>query len=198
MDVIPLTLEGEHVRLEPLTVAHQSALGLAAEDGELWKSTVTVVPSRSTMAGYLQTAFDAQAQGRELPFAIVRRPSGQVVGTTRYYNLNPGHRNAGIGATWLAASAQRPAVNTEAKLLLLTHAFETWQCLRIEFITDILNQPSRAALLRLGATQEGILRSHMLMPNGRIRDSVCFSIIRPEWPAIKARLPARLGQGAGA
>ena len=193
MEISPVTLEGQHVRLEPLSVTHEEALIAAAGDGELWNSTVTIVPTRATMAAYIEAALEGQAQGRELPFAIVRKVSGEVVGTTRFYEIVPADRRVAIGYTWLSGSAQRTAVNTESKLLLLTHAFDHWQCVRVELLTDVLNQQSRAAILRLGAKEEGTLRSHMIMPNGRIRDSVVFSIIREEWPEVKARLAAKLG-----
>jgi RimJ/RimL family protein N-acetyltransferase len=196
MEISPVTLEGQHVRLEPLSQTHQQALIAAAGDGELWNSTVTIVPTRSTIAGYIEAALQALAQGRELPFVIVRRTSGEVVGTTRFYDIEQNDRRVAIGYTWLSASAQRTPVNTETKLLLLTHAFEYWHCNRVEFITDVLNQQSRTAILRLGAKQEGILRSHMVMANGRIRDSVCFSIITAEWPEVKARLADKLAQRA--
>lgn len=192
MEISPVTLAGQHVRLEPLSPAHAEALIAAAGDGELWNSNVTIVPSRTTIAGYIEAALQAQAQGRELPFVIIRQTSDEVVGTTRFYDIVLSEGRAAIGYTWLSVSAQRTAVNTEAKLLLLTHAFEVWQCIRVELITDVLNQQSREAILRLGARQEGILRSHMLMPNGRIRDSVCFSIIAAEWLEVKADLTARL------
>ncbi len=192
MEIQPLILEGQHVRLEPLSTAHHESLIAAAADGELWNSTVTIVPSRAGMAEYIEAALTAQAQGSELPFVIIRKTSGEVVGTTRFYYIQPPGRSAAIGYTWVSASAQRTPVNTEAKLLLLTHAFEQWQTIRIEFITDVLNQQSRAAILRLGAKEEGILRNHMIMPGGRIRDSVCFSIIAAEWPEVKARLAAKL------
>jgi len=119
-------------------------------------------------------------------------PAGKIVGTTRFYDIVTADRKVAIGYTWLAKSAQRTPVNTEAKLLLLTHAFDNWGCVRVELITDVLNQQSRAAILRLGAKQEGILRNHMILPSGRIRDSVCFSIIDSEWPDVKARLAAKL------
>lgn len=192
MEISAVTLEGQHTRLEPLTLAHDEALIAAAADGELWKSIVTVVPNRDTVEEYIQAALTAQVQGTELPFVIVQNSTGKVVGTTRFYEIQPSQRKAAIGYTWVAASAQRTAVNTEAKLLLLTHAFEHWDCVRIEFITDVLNDQSRAAILRLGAKQEGILRNHLIMPNGRIRDSVCFSIIAEEWLQVKARLEDRL------
>lgn len=202
MDISPVTLEGKHARLEPLTAAHADQLVAAASDGELWNSKVTVVPSRETIFAYIQDALNGQAQGRELPFSIVRKAFGapvspaseKVVGTTRFYEIRPDDRAAAIGYTWLAKSAQRTPVNTEAKLLLLTHAFETWKCMRVELITDVLNEQSRAAIARLGAKQEGILRKHVILPSGRIRDSVVFSIIDDEWPEVKARLQARLDQ----
>ena len=194
MEISPVILEGQQVRLEPLSQAHEESLIAAAVDGELWNSTVTIVPSRATMAAYIASALDAQTQGRELPFVIIRKSSGQVVGSTRFYRIERDHRRVEIGYTWLAASAQRTGVNTEAKLLLLTHAFERLRCVRVEFVTDVLNQQSRTAILRLGAKQEGVLRNHMVMPNGRLRDSVCFSIIEAEWPEVKAGLEAKLAQ----
>jgi N-acetyltransferase len=192
MEISPVILDGQHVRLDPLSPAHEESLIAAAADGELWNSTVTIVPTRATMSNYIAIALDAQAQRRELPFVITRKSSGQVVGTTRFYNIESQDRHADIGYTWLAASAQRTAVNTEAKLLLLTHAFESWRCIRIALITDVLNQQSRAAILRLGAKEEGILRQHLVMPNGRYRDSVLYSIIESEWPSVKERLRERL------
>jgi N-acetyltransferase len=198
MEVSPVILEGPLVRLEPLSPADEESLIAAASDGELWNSTVTIVPSRDTMAAYIAAALKAQAEGQELPFVIISKSSGQVVGTTRFYFINRDDRHVEIGYTWLAASAQRSGVNTEAKLLLLTHAFERWQCIRVALITDVLNQQSQAAILRLGAKEEGILRNHMIMPDGRYRDSVCFSIIEAEWPEVKIRLEARLAKQAEA
>jgi len=193
MEVSPVILEGQHVRLEPLSLAHQEALIAAAGDGELWNSTVTIVPSRETIASYIGTALNAQAQGHALPFVIIRKESGLVVGCTRFFHIERDHRRVEIGYTWLSAGAQRTSINTEAKLLLLTHAFEFWRCIRVEFFTDFLNHQSRTAILRLGAKQEGILRNHMIMPSGRYRDSVCFSITEAEWPDVKARLKEKLG-----
>jgi RimJ/RimL family protein N-acetyltransferase len=193
MEVSPVILEGQHVRLEPLSPAHEESLIAAAADGELWNSTVTIVPASDTMAGYIASALKAQALGRELPFVIIHKASGRVVGSTRFYDIELADRRVEIGYTWLAASAQRTAVNTESKLLLLTHAFEHWRCIRVALITDLLNQQSQAAIRRLGAKQEGVLRNHMVMPGGRYRDSVSFSIIEAEWPEVKARLEAKLG-----
>jgi len=192
MEVSLITLEGNHVRLVPLTAAHKESLISAAADGELWNSTFTVVPSSETISAYLDAAFEGQAQGRELPFVIIQKSTGVVVGTTRFYFIDRENRSAEIGYTWLAAKAQRTMVNTEAKLLLLRHAFEYWNCIRVSLVTDVLNEQSQKAILRLGAKQEGILRNHLIMPDGRYRDSVCFSIIEAEWPDVKARLEARL------
>jgi len=196
MDISPVILEGQHVRLEPLSPAHEESLIAAAADGELWNSIVTIVPSRDTISDYIGSALKAQAHGRELPFVIIQKSSGRVVGTTRFYDIEPIERRAEIGYTWLAASAQRTAVNTESKLLLLTYAFEEMRCIRVSFITDVLNQQSRAAILRLGAKEEGVLRNHMYMPSGRYRDSVSFSIIEAEWPDVKAQLEAKLAAKA--
>jgi RimJ/RimL family protein N-acetyltransferase len=217
--ISPVTLEGQHVRLEPLSLAHEEGLIVAASDGELWTSTVTVVPDRNGMAAYIQAALKGQTEGRELPFVIIRKtlsaegadrqgpqrgsPAGvlvssaDIVGTTRFYDIFPADRKAAIGYTWLAKSAQRSAVNTETKLLLLRHAFEVWNCVRVELITDVLNQQSRAAILRLGAKQEGILRKHLLLPSGRVRDSVVFSIIAEEWPEVKGKLSEKLAATQG-
>lgn len=194
MEISPVTLEGQHVRLEPLSIAHEEALIVAAGDGELWNSTVTIVPTRASMAAYIEAALDGQAQKRELPFVIIRKVSGEVVGTTRFYEIRPHDRAVAIGYTWLSQSVQRTAVNTESKLLLLAHAFEHWRYNRVELITDVLNQQSRTAILRLGAKEEGVLRKHLILPSGRIRDSVIFSIINEEWPEVKARLTAWLAQ----
>ena len=196
MEVSPIILEGRRVRLEPLSRASEAPLIAAASDGELWNSTVTIVPTPVTMAAYIATALDAQARGVELPFVITRKSSGKVVGSTRFYCIERDQRSVEIGYTWLAVSAQRTGVNIEAKLLLLTHAFEVWGCIRVGFVTDRLNEQSRTAILRLGAKQEGVLRNHMIMPGGRDRDSVYFSIIEAEWPEVKARLEAKLGQTA--
>jgi RimJ/RimL family protein N-acetyltransferase len=194
MKIAPIVLEGQHVRLEPLTRDHAESLVAAAGDGELWNSDVTVVPSPQSIHSYMEAALLGLQRGSELPFAIVRKATGVVVGTTRFYEIQPADRRAAIGYTWLATSAQRTPINTEAKLLLLQHAFDDWGCVRVEFITDVLNQQSRAAILRLGAKQEGILRNHMIMPSGRIRDSVFFSVIAEEWPDVKAKLEAKLNR----
>lgn len=180
------------MRLEPLTQAHAEPLIAAAGDGELWNTQVTIIPESAGMKDYIQTALDGQSRGSELPFVIISKLSNQIVGTTRFYEIFPADRRAAIGYTWLAKSAQRTPINTEAKLLLLTHAFRTWKCVRVELVTDVLNEQSRAAILRLGAKQEGILRKHLILPSGRVRDSVVFSIVDDEWPEVKERLEKRL------
>jgi RimJ/RimL family protein N-acetyltransferase len=192
MDISPVTLEGQHVRLEPLTLAHEGSLVAAAADGELWNTTVTIIPGREGMCDYIEAALKGQALGFELPFVIINKSSNQVAGSTRFYEISRRDLKAAIGYTWLAKSAQRTAVNTEAKLLLLTHAFENWKCVRVELITDVLNEQSRTAILRLGAKQEGIHRKHLILPSGRIRDSVFFSIVDDEWPEVKAGLMKKL------
>lgn len=199
LKVEPVVLEGEYVRLEPLTLAHAEDLALAAADGELWNTDVTIIPKPAGMRDYIQAALKGFELGFELPFAILRKTESrtQVVGTTRFYEIFANDRKAAIGYTWLGKSAQRTPVNTEAKLLLLTHAFETWGCVRVELITDVLNEQSRAAILRLGAKQEGILRQHLILPSGRVRDSVVFSIIDAEWPDVKWRLTVKLSPAAG-
>ncbi|HSS22170.1 MAG TPA: GNAT family protein [Pyrinomonadaceae bacterium] len=199
MDISPTTLEGQYVRLDPLRADHADALVAAAADGELWNSPVTVVPSRDTVNEYLHAALEPQSLGSELAFVIVQKKpangaSDRIVGTTRFYEIRPLDRGVAIGYTWLSVSVQRTPINTETKLLLLTHAFEHWKCIRVELITDLLNRQSRAAILRLGAKEEGILRNHLIMPNGRIRDSVCFSIIDAEWPEVKAGLMQKLAR----
>jgi RimJ/RimL family protein N-acetyltransferase len=215
LEIQPVALEGQHVRLEPLSFAHEDALNTAAADGEMWNTRVTIIPRPEGMKDYIQFALDGLAQKNQLPFVIVRksgdtqnaatsdgavaRPLGraqsnqdEIVGSTRFYEIFPKDRKCAIGYTWLAKSAQRTPVNTECKLLLLTHAFESWKCVRVELITDVLNEQSRNAILRLGAKQEGILRKHLILPSGRMRDSVFFSITDEEWPEVKSRLQSRL------
>jgi len=190
----PVTLEGRHVRLEPLSLAHQDGLCAVGLDAELWRWAQTSLATPADMRAYIETALTWQAQGTALPFAIVARATGQVVGSTRYANIERADRRLEIGWTWIARAAQRTPVNTEAKYLLLRHAFEVLGCNRVEFKTDVLNERSRAALLRIGAKQEGVLRSHMITASGRVRDSVYFSIVAAEWPAVKVGLEAKLAR----
>ena len=165
-------------------------------DAELWRWAQTTLATPADMRAYVETALTWQAQGTALPFAIVARANGQVVGSTRYANIERTDRRLEIGWTWIARAAQRTPVNTETKYLLLRHAFEVLGCIRVEFKTDVLNERSRAALLRIGAKQEGVLRSHMITASGRVRDSVYFSIVAAEWPAVKAGLEEKLGRPA--
>ena len=158
----------------------------------LWEIPVTSVPGPEDLPQFFADAETAFKQGRELAFATVDSTGGRVIGSTRFRMIEAAHRRVEIGFTFIAAGFQRTAVNTEAKLLMLGHAFDVWNVNRVEFLTDVLNTKSRNAIERIGARQEGILRSHMVMRDGRIRDSVIFSILREEWPAVKGQLTARL------
>ena len=191
----PVTLEGAHVRLEPLTRAHLDALAEVGLDPDLWTRTASTIRTRDDLAAYVETALTGQADGTALPFATVDRASGRVVGSTRFGNYVAAHRRVEIGWTFVAPPWQRTAVNTEAKLLMMAHAFDTLGLTRVEWKTDALNARSRAAILRLGATEEGTLRSHMVVRDGRLRDTVYFSVTAPEWPAVRDRLTTRLTQG---
>jgi N-acetyltransferase len=188
----PVTLRGRHATLEPLASEHHDALVAAASDGQLWKLWYTSVPSPEKIHAYIETALTMRAEQSAMPFAIYDNRSGDVVGCTRYCNIDSTHRRVEIGYTWHAARAQRTGINTEAKLMLLAHAFETLQCIAVEFRTHWLNQQSREAIVRLGAKQDGILRNHQRMPDGSYRDTVVFSMIESEWPAIKRHLHYKL------
>ena len=192
MNLQPVTLAGAHVRLEPLAQAHHAALSAIGLDPELWELIPYRVTTPQEMAAYIQSALDHQAAGSALPFVTVHRPSGQVVGSTRYMNVDVPNRRLEIGATWIAQPWRRTAVNTEAKYLMLRHAFETLGCIRVELKTDALNQRSRDAIRRIGATEEGTLRQHMITWSGRLRDSVYFSILDSEWPYVKQDLERKL------
>lgn len=192
MVVEPVILQGRHVRLEPLTPEHAAGLAEVGLDEDLWKWIPTPVRTPEEMGAYVQTALQDQAAGTTLPFALIEKSSGRTVGSTRYANIERVHYRLEIGWTWVARPWQRTAINTEAKYLLLRHAFETLKCMRVELKTDSLNERSRAAILRIGASQEGIFRNHMMTATGRIRHSVYFSIVDSEWPEVKARLEARL------
>lgn len=193
-DNLQPTLIGTHVELRPLQADHAADLVAAAADGELWNLKVTVVPGPETVDGYVATALQGRQAGTVMPFVIVRRESNRIIGSTRFWKIDRTNRKLEIGHTWLSQSAQRSSINTEAKLLLLTFAFEIMQCVRVQFTTDELNEKSRAAILRIGAKQEGIVRHERIMPDGRKRNSVRFSIIDTEWPEVKAMLEARLAR----
>jgi N-acetyltransferase len=202
----PVTLEGRYVRLEPLTLAHVSPLAAVAAGPRDTFALTTVPSDEPAMVRYVTAALQAQADGKALAFATVDRATGQVVGSTRFLNVEfwdwPAHSPyrrgadrpdvAEIGATWLAPSVQRTGINTEAKLLMLTHAFETWRVYRVSLLTDARNTRSRAAILRLGARLDGILRANRVSADLAIRDTAAYSILESEWPEVKARLAARL------
>ena len=192
MIVTPVTLEGRHARLEPLAKEHLAGLAEVGLDEELWRWIPTAVRTREEMAAYIETALEEQQSGVSLPFAIVEKATGRTIGSTRYGNIDRTHHRVEIGWTWVAREWQRTAMNTEAKYLLLKHAFESLGCMRVELKTDSLNEKSRAAILRIGAKEEGIFRNHMITASGRIRHSAYYSIIDSEWPAVKARLEVRL------
>jgi RimJ/RimL family protein N-acetyltransferase len=192
MKVSPVTLEGRHVRLEPLSQAHHADLSAVGLAEELWRWIPTPVRTPQEMSGYIQTALDEQARGVSLPFALIEKAGNRAIGSTRYGNIDRTHHRVEIGWTWVAPAWQRTAANTEAKYLLLKHAFETLSCIRVELKTDSLNERSRAAILRIGAREEGTFRNHMITASGRIRHTVYFSILDSEWPEVKSHLQSRL------
>jgi RimJ/RimL family protein N-acetyltransferase len=190
--VEPVTLEGRHVRIEPLAHEHADGVRAAAADGELWRLWYTSVPAPDKTTEWIDIALDMRDRLGAMPFVVRERASGDIVGATRYFNVDAANRRLEIGHTWYAKRVQRTAVNTECKLLLLTHAFEALGCIAVEFRTSSFNSQSREAIARLGAKQDGILRSHQILPDGTLRDTVVFSIIAPEWPAVKRHLVFRL------
>ncbi|PRX24995.1 RimJ/RimL family protein N-acetyltransferase [Paraburkholderia sp. BL18I3N2] len=192
--LIQPTLTGKTVELRPLQREHAQGLLDAAADGQLWNMKLTVVPGAGSIDGYIATALEGRAAGTVMPFVIVRRDTGALVGSTRFWKIDRVNRKLEIGHTWLSESVQRSAVNTEAKYLLLCHAFEAMQCVRVQFTTDELNEKSRAAILRIGAKQEGVVRHERIMPDGRKRNSVRFSIIDEEWSEVKTMLEAKLAR----
>jgi RimJ/RimL family protein N-acetyltransferase len=192
----PTILEGALVRLEPLSLDHLDGLASVGLDRAIWTWMVAPITTPREMRAWLEAALASARAGTEVPFATIERASGQAVGSTRYMSLAPEHRRVEIGWTWVAPAWQGSGANTEAKLLLLEHAFERLGCRRVEFKTDALNERSRAALLGIGATFEGILRNHMIMGDGRQRHSAYYSIIDSEWPAARVRLAAKVERRA--
>src|SRR6478735_1841462 len=188
----PVTLKGEHATLEPLEAKHEAALRDAAADGELWRLWYTSVSPPDQIGDYIARALDMRERLGAMPFAVRHNTTGNVVGCTRYFNVDAANRRLEIGHTWYSKRVQRTAVNTECKLLLLTHAFEALGCIAVEFRTHFFNFASREAIARIGAKQDGILRNHQVMPDGTLRDTVVFSIIAPEWPTVKRHLAFRL------
>lgn len=190
--VEPVTLNGERVLLRPLSMEDVPALAAFGLDEDLWKWIPTRVTTEAEMRAYVEDALAQQDRGTALAFVIVDKATAEVVGSTRYGNIDKTHRRVEIGWTWVSAAFRRSHVNTEAKFLLLSHAFDILGCNRVELKTDALNDRSRQAIQRIGAKQEGILRSHVITWSGRVRDTVYFSIIRDEWPAVRANLWARV------
>jgi RimJ/RimL family protein N-acetyltransferase len=186
-------LSGEHVALEPLGRQHADGLRAAVAEGRLWELWYTSIPRPEEAGEYIGAALDQQARGEALPF-VVLDASGEVVGTTRYYQLDPRVPRLCIGYTWYAARVQRTGLNTQAKLLLLTHAFESLQCAAVTFETSWFNHASRTAIARLGAHQDGVLRNHLRHRDGTLRDTVVFSITGDEWPAVKNHLQMKLSR----
>lgn len=188
----PITLKGEHATLAPLSDSHHDDLTDAVKDGELWRLWYTLVPTPENMAAEIERRLTLQRQGSMLPFAVIDNATGQAVGMTTYMHIDATNRRLEVGSTWYRQRVQRTALNTECKLMLLTHAFETLNCIAVELRTHCLNRQSRAGIERLGAKLDGILRQHQIAPNGTLRDTCVYSIIASEWPAIKANLSHRL------
>ncbi len=189
-----ITLSGEHAVLEPLGAAHATELQNAARDGELWKLWYTSVVPPERMDAEIERRLGLQEQGSMLPFAVIDPATRRAVGMTTYMNIDATNRRVEIGSTWYAKRVQRTALNSECKLMLLTHAFEKLRCIAVEFRTHWMNQQSREAIARLGAKQDGVLRNHALASDGSYRDTVVFSIIESEWPAVKRHLQFKLGR----
>ena len=190
--VDPVTLTGTHASVEPLGREHEEALQRAVADGELWRLWYTTVPPPEKMSQYIAIALDMRERLDAMPFVIREKSSGEIVGCTRYFNVDATNRRLEIGHTWYSKRVQRGPINTECKLLLLTHAFEKLQCIAVEFRTHWFNHASRTAIERLGAKQDGVLRNHQVSADGSKRDTVVFSIIDGEWPAVKRHLRYQL------
>lgn len=192
----PATLTGQAVRLEPLSMAHLPELIAVGLDPAIWALSTDVIDTPAALERYVVQALAEQERGVSLPFATVSQASNTVIGSTRFGNCDAANRSVEIGWTWIIPAWQRSAINTEAKLLMLRHAFTVLHCMRVELKTDRLNTRSQQAIERLGATREGTFRKHRLLPSGRVRDSVYFSIVDDEWPSVEATLEARLARGA--
>ena len=186
--ISPITLTGNLVKLEPIALSHTQGLIEATQDGELWQLWFTSVPNPAQVTEFISTALDLQRTDSALAFSIIEISTGRILGSTRFCNIDVKSRRLEIGYTWYRQSVQRTGVNTECKMLLLQHAFEQFKCIAVEFRTHWHNHKSRAAIARLGAKQDGILRQHLLMPDGQYRDTVVFSILNSEWPAVKSQL----------
>lgn len=191
----PVTLSGKHVTLEPLSPAHAGDLRRAVADGELWKLWYTNVPVPERIEEEIERRLGLQEKGSMQPFTVRRNDTGAICGMTSYMDIDAVNQRLEIGSTWTAASAQRSGVNTESKLMLLAHAFDKLGCIAVEFRTHWMNHQSRAAIARLGAKQDGVLRAHRIMADGSLRDTVVFSITAPEWPAVRSHLQYKLARG---
>jgi len=192
LDLTPLSLQGEHVRLEPLTPDHAPALALAVQEGQLWQLWYTAIPTPAQMAQEIERRLSLQAQRSMLPFAVIHPTRGEAVGMTTFMNIDETNRRVEIGSTWYALQVQRSALNTEAKRMLLAHAFETWDCIAVEFRTHWHNRQSRQAIERLGAKLDGVLRSHQVNAQGLLRDTCVYSIVASEWPTVRTHLDHQL------
>jgi RimJ/RimL family protein N-acetyltransferase len=193
MDIKPITLTGQVIRLEPLSEAHVPGLTKAGQYESIWKYMLYgMVTNQEKMHQWVMDRLERQAQGSELPFAVVHLKSGNIIGSTRFMEIVPKYRRVEIGGTWYTPAFQRTAANSESKYLLLGHAFETWNCIRVQFKTDQRNVRSQLALERIGAVKEGVFRNHMITPEGSIRNSVYYSIVDSEWPEVKTRLEEML------
>ena len=192
MEIKSLTLEGKSVRLAPLKLEYLAELYEAARDESLWFWTANIIKSKEDMLRYVEAALGEAARRVSVPFVTIEKSSGKIIGSTRFGNIDLPNRQTEIGWTWINPEFQRTAINTEAKLLMLTHAFETWNCVRVTLKTDVLNEKSKNAIRRIGGVEEGILRRHLITDAGRLRDTVYFSIIDSEWEAVKANLKEML------
>jgi RimJ/RimL family protein N-acetyltransferase len=190
--VVPVVLEGRIVRLEPLSMDHLDDLAEVALDPAIWQWTLARPTDKAILGEWIQAALANAATGAEMPFATLDAATGKAIGSTRFMSIVPEHRRLEIGWTWLGKARQLSGANREAKLLQMTHAFETLGANRVEFKTDSLNEPARRALLGIGSTFEGIFRNHMIMPGGRLRHSAYYSVVAEEWPAVRARLEAAI------
>ena len=197
MEIKPITLQGQVVRLEPLAMTYLEDLTAAAQDENIWTyMRYGKVNSPEKMRDFIQYLLDQQAAGTDLPFAVIDNQTGRAIGMSRYMDIQPHNRGLEIGGTWYGAAYQQTAVNTESKFLLLRHAFEDLDCIRVQIKTDLRNERSQRAIERIGAVREGVLRDHMILPDGTLRSSVYYSILAREWPGVKAHLLKLLARGA--
>ncbi len=193
IDLTPITLEGRTVRLEPLSEAHAPGLAEVGLDPDIWRYMLYGdINTPEKLRGFVRDLLDRQARGTDLPFAVIHRETSKPVGCTRYMSIDMRNRGVEIGGTWYGAAYRRTGVNTECKYLLLRHAFEVWECIRVQLKTDLNNVRSQAAIERIGAVREGVLRNHMIRPDGTIRHSVMYSITDAEWRQVKPRLESLL------